>query len=657
MVIQPGTVINQRYTIIEKIGIGGMAIVYRAKDEKLERYVTFKVLKEEYTSDEQFVRRFDVEARAAARLTHPNIVNVYDVGCQDLIYYIVMEYIDGVTLKELINKKAPFDNKEILGISIQIASALEHAHKNNIVHRDIKPQNILVTQNGTVKVTDFGIARAASSATLTTDSVGSVHYFSPEQARGGFVDAKSDLYSLGIVMYEMATGNLPFDGDSAVSLAYKHINEQLPNMEDFNHDLSASLKNIILKAAEKNTFNRYKDAESLNSDLKRALTNAAGDFVKKSTDFIDSPTVKITEEEINTIRGKGMTHDEYSVLLEEPDDVNKKKMRKKKEKNVIIAAIVTAFAIIALITSVGVYYISNTVNPKIPVPNLKGHTFEDALKTAEDLEIYLDKTEAHDDVVPEGEIISQNLGADEIIYKGETLTVVVSLGTDKIEIPDVINKEITDAYSYFEDLDVDVKPEYAYSDTITKNVVISQDPLPKEMVVKGSAVTLTISMGKEVTTVIVPAVEGWTEAEAIKALKAAELTVGNITYSESSKVEKDHVITQGIKAGTKAEAGDIVKLVVSSGKKVETVKATAAPVKKTKTLKVDPVLPDGKDTFNVQIIRINASHVAEEVYNKELTKKDFPLTLPVTGDGTVEFQMLVDGAMYGSMSMDFSAGE
>ena len=292
-------IISNRYQIIEQIGIGGMANVYCANDTKLDRKVTFKVLKEEFV-DEEFIKRFNKEAMAAAKISHLNIANVFDVGNDGNIHYIVMEYIDGYTLKDIIKIKAPFSNEEVLGISIQIANALSVAHNSGIVHRDIKPENILITKDGNAKVTDFGIARATSSNTITADAMGSVHYFSPEQARGGFTDFKSDIYSLGIVMYEMLTGRLPFDGEGVVQLAMKHINDPLPNIREINPNASESLEKIILKATQKNADNRYNSTEALIDDLKKAIYDESGNFIKEA-DFEGSPTVVISPEQIELI--------------------------------------------------------------------------------------------------------------------------------------------------------------------------------------------------------------------------------------------------------------------------------------------------------------------------------------------------------------------
>ena len=277
MLLNPGSVLGDRYEIIEKIGSGGMAVVYRGKDKKLDRYVTIKVLREEFIGDEEFIERFRSEACSAARLSHPNIVRVYDVGEDGEINYIVMEYIHGDTLKTAIRKKAPFDSRSTINVAIQIASALSQAHKAHIVHRDIKPQNILVGTDGVVKVTDFGIARAARATTMTTtaNAAGSVHYFSPEQARGGYVDEKSDIYSLGITMFEMITGVLPFQGNNSVSIALKHINEELPDIRQYNPNCTPSLEGIIKKATMKKADERYASIDLMLADLMRARTEVA----------------------------------------------------------------------------------------------------------------------------------------------------------------------------------------------------------------------------------------------------------------------------------------------------------------------------------------------------------------------------------------------
>ena len=279
-----GKVLGGRYEIINKIGNGGMATVYRATDLVLKRYVAVKILRDEFTTDEEFIRRFETEAQSAARLTHPNIVSIYDVGVDNGVYYIVMELIQGKTLKEIIvEERGPLPWKWSVNVAIQIASALEMAHKNNIIHRDIKPHNIIITEDGIAKVTDFGIAKAVSNSTITAfgTTIGSVHYFSPEQAKGGYTDAKSDIYSLGVVMYEMLTGKVPFDADTSVSVALKHMQEDpVPPME-INPNIPKAVNDIILKAMQKEPMARYQTATAMLRDLAQALKNPDGEFVEK----------------------------------------------------------------------------------------------------------------------------------------------------------------------------------------------------------------------------------------------------------------------------------------------------------------------------------------------------------------------------------------
>ena len=277
--MKDGIFIGDRYEVLSKVGSGGMADVYKGKDHKLNRFVAIKILKKEYREDELFVRKFQSEAQAAAGLMHPNIVNVYDVGEESGLYYMVMELVEGITLKDYITKKGVLSSKEVISIAIQVANGIEAAHLHNIVHRDIKPQNIIISKEGKVKVTDFGIAKATSSNTISTNALGSVHYTSPEQARGGFSDFKSDIYSLGITMYEMATGHLPFDGDTAVSIAIKHLQEEITPPSEYVEDIPFSLEQIILKCTQKSADRRYQDVASLKEDLKHSLVDPDGDFV------------------------------------------------------------------------------------------------------------------------------------------------------------------------------------------------------------------------------------------------------------------------------------------------------------------------------------------------------------------------------------------
>lgn len=728
MNIKPGTIIGGRYTIAEKIGIGGMAVVYKAKDEKLDRFVTFKVLKEEYVSDEEFIKRFNIEARAAARLSHPNIVNVYDVGNDNLVYYIVMEYIDGFTLKELIKRKAPLMNEEALGVAIQIASALEVAHKNNIVHRDIKPQNILVTRDGTIKVTDFGIARAATSKTMTVESMGSVHYFSPEQARGGFVDSKSDIYSLGIVLFEMVTGKLPFEGDTAVVLAMKHINDPLPDMKEINPRISESLERIILKSTQKISSKRYQNIEEFNMDLKRALTNESGDFVKSHDESFDSPTVRITSEEIEEIKKQSRLHDDsyqteeiyeddvYDDMYEDdytedygsdynelPEDElpvqGDEYYDKKKEKKVIIAAIVTAIAIIALITSIGTYFINKNINTEVNMPNFKGRTWDEAIKMAAGFKIYINKEgEDYSDEYEKDEIMQQDKEQGTTVKPGDTVNVVISLGSDKVTVPSVLNEEAVKASEELSSkYELRVKEEYINDEEVPIGYVAKQDPKEGTKISKGDTITIYVSKGKKESKVIVPNVVGRTETQAKTLIEKADLVVGNILYAPSTKYEKGYVIKQGVTAGEQVMSGYIVNLVLSSGKEEDTTKeqTTETTTKETETkeqetkettketttietetketttetetkeqetkeapmkkevLTINPSIPEGSETVRVRILKKTDSSTNEEIYSREHSASDFPLNVTVSGNKPTEFQLYINDEIEGTETRDF----
>lgn len=604
------TVVSDRYEIIELIGVGGMANVYCAKDLKLDRKVSFKVLKEEFI-DEEFIGKFSKEARAAARIAHVNIANVYDVGNDGNIYYIVMEYVDGYTLKDIIKTKAPFTNEEVLGISIQIANALEVAHSNNIVHRDIKPQNILVTKEGGIKVTDFGIARATTSNTITTDTMGSVHYFSPEQARGGYVDFKSDIYSLGIIMFEMVTGKLPFDGDGVVQLAMKHINEPLPDMKELNPNISNSLEKIILKATTKNPDNRYSSAKELNNDLKMALSDESGNFVTDNN-FIDedSPTVVIKPEEMEQIKNMAnkTNNDKPKDKYEDKEYMDKEKIKPSKstksvekisvskqtpnnkkdinnstpynidnqndkniERKVTIWAVVTSLLLVGIITGFLIVWVLSGGNSK--VPDFTGKTWEEAVALAKDKEIYITNIkEDYDDTIKEGAIIEQDIKAGEKVKKGSNINVTLSLGNGQFKIEDYVGLDISEVYKKVESLDVDLKEEYISDDKVEIGKVVKQRPEAGSSLKPNDSLTLYISKGSEEedNNVQVPYLIGLSEKEAKNKIKSEGLSVGRVSKTESDTVEEGKVIEQSIAYGEEVSEGTAISIVVSIGKKETT---------------------------------------------------------------------------------------
>lgn len=644
MKIKPSTIIANRYEIIEQIGSGGMSIVYKAKDRKLGRIVTFKVMRAEYIKDGEFIKRFDVEARAAASLSHNNIVNVYDVGQDGFVHYIVMEYIDGVTLKDLIMRRAPFDNDEILGVAIQIASALNHAHKHNIIHRDIKPQNILVTSNGTVKVTDFGIAKASTSKTITVanNTMGSVHYFSPEQAKGSFVTAKSDIYSLGLVMYEMATGKLPFDGDTPVSIAIKQINDLLPDIKQYNANVTESIEKIIIRATDKFASKRYTNADELEVDLKRALTNQVGDFNMQD----DSPTVRLTEEDITSIKNETKLNADDGEDYYDPD-YEYNKQAKKAERKVVMSAVITSVVIILLLSFVGYNTFFN--HKPVEVPVLIGKTLDEAKSVAKELGVKIkDAGTEYNNEVEKDKISSQNYNEGDNLYRGDVIDVKLSLGVEQVTMPYVVNKDLKEAYNIFGDIPFEFREIYVNDDNVPINIIKSQEPSSGTLVDSNAEVKLYISKGAEIKNVTVPSVIGMTESEAKVKLQSLGLVVGVVSKANSSKYDEGLVITQTIASGSEVQTGSVISFVVSRGPEA-TPRPTAQPTTKptptfeTKTLTVDSVnVPENATKVKIRILRVT-SDGPETFYEDEVEKTNLPLKFNITPDKAGEYQMYLIG--------------
>ena len=715
MKLEPKTIVSDRYEILELIGVGGMANVYCAKDLKLDRKVSFKVLKEEFI-DEEFIGKFSKEARAAARISHVNIANVYDVGNDGNIYYIVMEYVDGYTLKDIIKTKAPFTNEEVLGISIQIANALEVAHSNNIVHRDIKPQNILVTKDGGIKVTDFGIARATTSNTITTEAMGSAHYFSPEQARGGYVDFKSDIYSLGIIMFEMITGKLPFDGEGVVQLAMKHINEPLPNIKELNPKVSNSLEKIILKATTKNADNRYKSAKELNNDLKKALSDESGNFITNNTIDEDSPTVIIKPEEMEQIKNmakntdnkpKDKYEDKEYLAKEKANNVSSKPKATSKdsfkqnkspnispsidkendkamERKVALFAVLTSFVIMGALTAFLVLWVLSGTNSK--VPDFTGKTWDEAVEIAKDKEIYITNIkEEYSDTIEEGAILDQDIKAGEKVKKGSNINVTLSLGSGQFEIEDYVGLYITDVYEKIENLDINLKEEYISDDEVEIGRVIKQVPEGGSKLKPGDDLRLYISKGKEdeENKVAVPYLIGLSEKDARDKIKSEGLSVGRVSQAESDTVEEGKVIDQSIKYGDEVSEGTAISIVVSSGKKETTTETstetttqpivqdttidntteiisqekteatTTQPVLKTEVLEINPKLPEGAETVEVKVVEI-VDGQSKTIWSSNYSASGFPLSINVSGYKPTQYELYINGELIGTETKNFN---
>lgn len=548
-----GKLLGNRYEIIEKIGNGGMATVYKAKDKVLKRYVAVKILRDEFTTDEEFIRRFEVEAQSAARLTHANIVSIFDVGVDGNLYYIVMELIQGKTLKEIIIKeKGPLPWKWSINVAIQIASALEVAHRNNIIHRDIKPHNIIITEDGVAKVTDFGIAKAVSNSTITAfgTTIGSVHYFSPEHAKGGFTDAKSDIYSLGVVMYEMVTGSVPFDADTPVSVALKHMQEMPEEPIEINPNVPVSVNKIIMKALQKEANLRYQTATEMLEDLKESLKNPDGDFVEE---LEYDPTAKT--QVINTAAYKN----------EVKNDKKENKLKSFIKNHKKLSTVIGVILLFILSLSITMFVLNITNPPEVSMPKVVGLSKEEAQKQIEEakLKFEVEKEEYNKDV-PEGYVISQDPAYMERFNKvkqGSTVKVVISKGQEKTKIPKVIGMKQDEAVKALEDAKLKVEIVEEFSKKVEEGYVISQETDAETEAFAGDTVKIHVSSGVEKATVV--DVVGKSESEAKKLLEDLGFVVVT-TSSEDSSKSTGVVLKQSIDSGKSVEKGTSITITVNS---------------------------------------------------------------------------------------------
>ena len=598
--LELGTMLSGRYEVLKRVGSGGMADVYMAKDHKLNRNVAVKVLKSEYVEDEKFLKKFETEAQAVARLSHPNIVNIYDVGMEDGINYIVMELAEGITLKEYIRKKGYLSPKETVEISTQIASAISHAHKNHIIHRDIKPQNILVSDTGIIKVTDFGIAKATSSNTVTSTAtaMGSVHYISPEQAKGRFCDEKSDIYSSGITMYEMVTGHVPFDHENGVTIALMHLQNEITPPSQIRDGIPDSLEKIILKCTMKKPEERYQTADDLIADLRLVFEDTSGGYVGVVPAIDDSPTIMIDQNEltqrINTPKKdqkiqqeEPLKDEEQNAYLDE-DDEEESGMNSKIEKLVIVlAAVVGAIILISIIvfvvkssgvfksgkstttTSIGTTAESNdTESKKYTVDNYIGMSLS-AAREKIDGKFKIKVEEEYSADYAKGLVIRQDPESDTELEEGKTLTLVVSKGTrteDKVSVPGVVGKRESSAKSELEAAGLKVSVKTKYSTDVAKGKVISQSPGSGNQVTKNSTVVITVSQGEKPETMVrVPNLRYFTESGARSELKNSNLVLGSVLTEYSDSVEKGLVIRQTVSSGSKVKEGTAVGIYVSLG--------------------------------------------------------------------------------------------
>lgn len=624
--LEIGSFLSDRYEILSKVGAGGMSDVYKAKDHILSRFVAIKVLKQEFSEDSSFVTKFRAEAQSAAGLEHPNIVNIYDVGSENGLYYIVMEYVEGITLKTYIEKKGQLSFKESASIAIQVARGIEAAHNKNIIHRDIKPQNIIISTDGKVKVTDFGIAKATSSNTISSDVMGSVHYASPEQARNGFVDGRSDIYSLGIVMFEMVTGRVPFDGDTTVAVALQHLQEEIARPSIYAPDLPISFEKIILKCTQKTPDRRYQTIEELLTDIRRSLAHPDEDFVTIAPLVDGGKTKVISPDELDKIKeGRGVAEDlndddtdadnddeyadgeddddEYDESLlddddDEDDDDDGKLLNPKMDKAITIMGIVTAVIIVIVIiylalSVAGVFKFGGKKNSESQqtesqtqtesesesetqtetegqMIDIRGMSVDDAQKAVDrlklDLTVFAFETKQSDE--KDGTILEQDVKGGDTVKRGSQINVVIAGKGDStsemVKIPSVIGKTKSSAKSTLESAGFSVTFEYGdYNNSVAADVVTAQSPSAKKQAAKGSTVTVTLSPGQKPITV--PNVVGASQSQAESALAGAGLKYTYADSQYSDTVPAGSVIRQ-TKSGETVAAGTTITLTLSKGK-------------------------------------------------------------------------------------------
>lgn len=626
MTLRPGVYLQDRYEVLEQIGSGGMSVVYKAKCHKLNRLVAIKVLKEEFCNDSNFVGKFKMEAQAAAGLSHPNIVSVYDVIDEGKIHYIVMELIEGITLKSYINKKGKLEVKESIGIAIQVGQGIAAAHEQHIIHRDIKPQNMIISRDGKVKVADFGIARAVSAQTLSSAAMGSVHYISPEQARGGYSDARSDIYSLGITMYEMVTGHLPFEGDNTVSIALAHLEDAMVPPSVYNPEVSRSVEQIILKCTEKKPERRYANVNDVIADLRTALlypeTNLEHEAEVASSNALSGETIPISDEELAQIKGRKRpmaipaepagnkreyVQEAAATRKPEQNPENNVKPVKKPSKNssndevnpqierlltgagiavaiIIVAVVITVFFKVTDLFQFGFgssqptdeVTVESTVSTaeatlkdtEVYMPEVKDLPEDMAEAKLKDSFLNMKRTYEYFDDIEKGHVASQEPVAGTVVSKYSNVAVVISNGSDKINLTELeLEKlDLAAAKTLLESKKLKVEVVEEENETVSKGSILRFTP---ELLPEGETVTLYISSGPKIKTVTVPNLTGKTETEGIALLAEAGLSPGTTETAYNDTVPKGSIISQSGGNNGVIEVGGKINYVVSSGQEVK----------------------------------------------------------------------------------------
>lgn len=633
-----GRILGNRYELVEKIGGGGMALVFKAHCRLLKRFVAVKILRPEFSNDEEFVKRFLIEAQSVARLSHPNIVPIYDVGNENGMHYLVMEYVQGTTLKELIKSKGVLKWQDAVNINIQICSAIEHAHRNHIVHRDIKPHNIIITNDGIAKVTDFGIARAVSTSTITMtgNTVGSVHYFSPEQARGGYIGEKSDIYSMGICLYEMITGVLPFDGETPVAVALKHIQEQPKPPIEINPSIPQSLNDLVMKAIRKDQDMRYQTATAMLQDLLKISRDPY------SAAIVDEVPDAGATKRVSTVNEK-------QIIESEKNMAKNPKGQKKIDKKTIWIAIATCAVIIITFVVLMFMLVSPTEDKNgYEIQNYVGMDFAKVKSDLEAKEITVKITRKDDDKSEKDTIISQSIDPGKTIKSGGFIELTVSNGAKMVKIPDVSKGEYRQAEAKLKELGLFVKIEDEFHDSIPEGFVTRTDPEKESTVKEGSSVVVYRSKGPEIKDTKVPNLLGMTKQQAMQAIADAKLTVGKITPDNSS-IAVGKVLSQEPAANSTVKEQTAVNLTFE-------VPPTPTPTPTTKTV-AEPIQLRNAilygDKIKVRVeVQTPSSSSLNIILNETKNKTDFPLTvnIPVEDKGKTKVAVYLDDKLYDSFT-------
>jgi len=620
-----GTILNNRYEIIEMLGQGGMAHVYKAHCHVLNRNVAIKVLRDEFVKDETFIRRFTTEAQAAAALSHANIVSIFDVASEGDLHYIVMELIEGITLKEYIEANKPLDWQTATNFEQQICAALDCAHRNNVIHQDIKPQNILITPEGVLKVTDFGIAHAANSSTIIAGdadgAVGSVHYCSPEQARGGYTDAKTDIYSAGVVLYEMLTGSVPFDATTPVAVAMKHIEEEVPSPRVLNPDIPEDLEKVIFKSMNREKRCRYASAADMFRDLSYVFEG-----------ITVSPTVEGGDEESHT-----------SPRRKRSTEKDKKEGIKRRNDIFIILGSVLAAGIILMLVVFGLLSTGGQKN-EVMVPYIVNMTQEEASKVLADnkLELRVDEIVPSTDV-PAGSVIEQEPVSGRSVKKGSVVVVRISAGAD-LRVPNVVGYDLEQAVKELEDRGFKVLIRNRQEEGADADEVVGQSPTANSAASRGDSVTIYVNTKGE--DVIVPRLIGMTKGEAERVLREEGLKLGTVKEKNSSE-PKGKIIEQTPEQGATVQPDTAVDIVISNGKSEEST-TPDDPVDQLKEKSISIAVPTDKETTQ---IRVEQNGVA--VHDAQHAKSEGVFTLRLRGKGTVKIEIFHNGVSKGVRNITF----